>query len=73
MAAQSHNALGQAGLLLGRDLITRIDGPETTELVDLTDVRRAVRELPGIARTLVDGLGAVVAERFLTGGRREAA
>jgi hypothetical protein len=50
MAAQSHNALGQAGLLLGRDRIIRIDGPESSELVGLTDVRRAVSELPGIAR-----------------------
>lgn len=73
MAAQSHNALGQAGLLLGRDLITRIDGPETTELVDLTDVRRAVKELPGVARILVDAVGQQVADQFLTGDRREAA
>lgn len=65
MAAQSHNALGQAGLLLGRDHVTRIDGPEVTELVDMTDVRRAVAELPGIARTLVDGYGATVAAQFL--------
>lgn len=73
MAAQSHNALGQAGLLLGRDRITRIDGPETAELVDLTEVRRAVKELPGIARTLVEGMGKQVADQFLTGNQRETA
>lgn len=64
MAAQSHNALGQAGLLLGRDRITRVDGPETSELVALSDVRRAINELPGIARTLVDAHGISIASQF---------
>lgn len=73
MAAQSHNALGQAGLLLGRDRIVRIDGPETTELVELTDVRRAVKQLPGVARALVDGMGEQVAGQFLAADQREVA
>lgn len=65
MAAQSHNAVGQAGLLLGRDHITRVDGPETTDLVDLTDVRRAVAELPGVARELANAYGGQIREGFL--------
>lgn len=65
MAAQSHNALGQAYLLLGRDRVTRLDGPETQEPIDMTDIRRAVREMPGLARAIVDGSGRDVAREFL--------
>ena len=65
MAAQSHNALGQAFLLLGRDRVTRLDGPETNELIHMTDIRRAIRELPGVARSIIDAGGRDVAQEFL--------
>lgn len=65
MAAQSHNALGQAYLLLGRDRVTRLDGPETHEPIDMTDIRRAVKEMPGLARAIAEGSGRDVAREFL--------
>ena len=46
MRFQSLSALGQAGLLIGRDRITRIDLPETRRTVDLDDWRAARAALP---------------------------
>ncbi|WP_419790214.1 CBASS cGAMP-activated phospholipase [Sinorhizobium medicae] len=55
MRLQSQNALGQAGLLLGRDHLRRIDGaPMTDDPIVLDDYQRAAAELPAIARRLVD-------------------
>lgn len=65
MTAQSHNALGQAYLLLGKDRVTRLDGPEMAKQIDLDDVRRAIAELPGQARSIVDMSGQAVADNFL--------
>lgn len=70
-AAQSHNALGQAYLLLGRDRVTRLDGPESLELIDMSDIRRAVRELPGVARAIVDASGRDVANEFFDSNQKE--
>lgn len=61
MKAQSHNALGQAGLLVGRDHLLRIDAPESMRPIDMDDVPRACAELPRTSRTLVDQLGDEVA------------
>ena len=57
MKAQSHNALGQAGLLVGRDHMVRLDAPETNDPIAMDDVRRASGELPEIARSLVEASG----------------
>lgn len=57
MRAQSHNALGQAFLLTGKDQVLRIDGPETESTLEMDDVRKACRELPSMARTLVEACG----------------
>lgn len=66
MRAQSHNALGQAGLLIGRPNLVRLDAPEDSNLVGLVDVDRALAELPPIARVLIEGAGHRVAELFLS-------
>lgn len=66
MRAQSHNALGQAGLLIGRPNLVRLDAPEDSNLVGMVDVDRALAELPPVARSLVEGAGHRVAEIFLS-------
>ncbi len=63
--AQSKNALGQASLLAGKDNVVRIDVPESAQQIELDDVTRAVRELPLIARALVEGSGHYVKSIFL--------
>ncbi|RUW09964.1 patatin, partial [Mesorhizobium sp. M1A.F.Ca.IN.020.06.1.1] len=55
--AQSKNALGQAYLLLGKNNVVRIDVPESDRPIALDDVARSVRELPMVARSLVEGSG----------------
>jgi len=62
MKAQSHNALGQAGLLVGRDHLLRIDAPESNKPIEMDDVRKAISELPNIARALADASGHKVFE-----------
>ena len=41
MRAQSHNALGQAGLLIGKDRLRRLDAAERPDLMPLDDVTSA--------------------------------
>ena len=63
--AQSRNALGQAYLLVGKNNVTRIDPPETDNPIALDDVERSLRELPNVARSLVEGSGHYVQLKFL--------
>jgi uncharacterized protein len=63
--AQSRNALGQAYLLVGKNNVTRIDVPESDAPVAMDDVRRSVRELPLVARSLVEGAGHHLERVFL--------
>ena len=65
MRSQSHNALGQAYLLVGRDNVLRLDAPETSKWIEIDDVSRAISELPGVARSLVDGAGQQINRDFL--------
>lgn len=65
MRAQSLNALGQTYLLLGKDHVHRIDAPETPNPIDLDDYLRASKELPDMARALVEASGHGIADRFL--------
>jgi len=53
MRLQSQNALGQAGLLIGRDHLLRIDGEPMQDAIALDDYHRAAGELPEIAEHLV--------------------
>lgn len=63
--AQSRNALGQAYLLVGKNNVVRIDVPESDMPIAMDDVRRSVRELPLVARSLVEGSGHHVHSVFL--------
>lgn len=65
--AQSRNALGQAYLLVGKNNVTRIDVPESDAPIAMDDVQRSVRELPMVARSLVEGAGHHLERVFLDG------
>ena len=65
MRAQSHNALGQAGLMIGRENLVRLEAPEVEKRIAMDDVRRAIKEMPPVARSLAEGAGHRVAELFL--------
>lgn len=54
MRLQSQNSLGQAGLLIGRDHLLRVDGEPMPDAIELDDYPRAAAELPQIAEQLVD-------------------
>lgn len=65
MHLASQNALGQAGLLIGRENLVRIDAPALDKPIQLDDVSRSIAELPPLARTLADRYDAQVAQLFL--------
>lgn len=65
LRAQSLNALGQAYLLAGRDHVTRLDAPESPTPIALDDYGRA-RELPSMARSLVEAAGSSIRGHFLS-------
>lgn len=65
MRLQSHNARGQAGLLIGADRILRVDAPATANPIDLDDYVRASRELPSAASKALEKYGETVATLFL--------
>lgn len=65
MRAQSHNALGQAGLLIGRSNIIRLDAPEVASRIGMDNVSQALVEMPPVARSLVEAAGHRINEMFL--------
>lgn len=65
MRAQSHNALGQSYLLLGKENVVRLDAPETPHPIAMDDHWRAKAELPPMARSLVEGAGHHAKAMFL--------
>lgn len=66
MRLQSLNAIGQAGLLIGRDKITRVDTPMPKKKIGLDGWKGAVTVLPDAARAALDKLGEKAASSFLT-------
>lgn len=54
MHLQSQNALGQAGLLIGRDKLLRLTSPPTLAPIAMDDFERARDELPNQAQRLVE-------------------
>jgi uncharacterized protein len=67
MHLASQNALGQAGLLIGRDRLVRLNAPSCHGgPIGLDDVGRATTELPSMAKNLADQNGALVAEKFFS-------
>lgn len=63
--AQSHNALGQAYLLLGKPNVVRIDAPVSATAIDLDDYNGAREQLLPTARALVDASGTQLRSIFL--------
>lgn len=64
--AQCKDALGQAFLLIGRQNVHRIDVPETERPIQLDETRRAVTELPRLARAHAEAVGHHLCSVFLT-------
>jgi patatin-like phospholipase/acyl hydrolase len=67
MHLQSQNALGQAGLLVGRDQLIRLNAPMPDRPIALDDYARASTELPPMAKILVNQFGETIRDRFLFG------
>jgi uncharacterized protein len=66
MHLQSQNATGQAGLLIGRDQLIRLNAPPMPENpIGLDDYARSKLELPPIAVRIVDEQGPLIRDRFL--------
>lgn len=67
MHLQSQNAIGQAGLLIGRDQLTRLNAPQIGRAqIELDDFDRASVELPEVGQQLVDDNGDLVRDQFLS-------
>ncbi len=66
MHLQSVTAVNQAGLLIGRDRVTRLDRPDECELIALDDWTKAKDLLPGEAREVVRENARPLVETFLT-------
>jgi patatin-like phospholipase/acyl hydrolase len=65
MRAQSLNALGQAGLLIGKENLVRIDAPVTPNPIAMDNHGRAKAELPAMARSLAEASGQHIRQIFL--------
>lgn len=66
MHLQSQNAWGQAGLLIGRDHILRLNAPASpNDPLELDDYERAVAYFPECAKWIVDEQGDDIHRRFL--------
>jgi patatin-like phospholipase/acyl hydrolase len=66
MSLAGQNALGQAGLLIGRDNVVRLDAPLLGVPIRLDDVQRSITELPNIASELVERHHGLVLNRFFS-------
>lgn len=65
MHFQSQNAIGQAGLLIGRDKITRISPSEAGGKIGLDDWRKASDNLPREAGRALSTYGKHITDNFL--------
>ena len=66
MHLQSVTAVNQAGLLIGRDRVTRLDRPGGREPIDLDDWTKAKDLLPGEAGEVIRDNASHLVETFLT-------
>ena len=66
MHYQSLTAVNQAGLLIGRDRVTRLDRPEGAEPVDLDDWEKARRLLPEEALAVAEHYADRISDTFFT-------
>lgn len=62
---QSKNAIGQAGLLIHRRNIIRIDIDERDQQIALDDVANSKRQLPRLARSAAESSGQLIDAMFL--------
>lgn len=62
---QSKNAIGQAGLLIQRRNIIRIDVDERDRQIALDDVAQSKKELPRLARNSAESTGQLIDVMFL--------
>ena len=67
MHYQSLTAVNQAGLLLGRDRVNRLDRPDGAEPIELDDWERAKELLPDEAREVAGKWADRIAETFFHG------
>ena len=65
MRFQSLSAVGQAGLLIGADRVTRVDVPADNRKIALDDWHRASAELPTAAVAALSKCGETVESHFL--------
>ena len=66
MHYQSLTAVNQAGLLIGRDQITRLDRPEGAQRIELDDWENARRLLPEEALAVAEQYADRISETFFT-------
>ena len=66
MHYQSLTAVNQAGLLIGRDKVIRLDRPEVAERIDLDDWEKARLLLPEEARAVAEQHADRISEAFFT-------
>ena len=66
MHYQSLTAVNQAGLLIGRDKVTRLDRAEGAERIELDDWEKARRLLPEEARVIAEQHANRISETFFT-------
>ena len=66
MHLQSETAINLAGLLIGRNNITRLDRPEGSEPIELDDWEAARELLPSEAEEIVNANAAHIVKTFLT-------
>ena len=66
MHYQSLTAVNQAGLLIGRDKVTRLDRPEGAGRIELDDWEKARLLLPEEARAVAEQHAGRIAETFFT-------
>lgn len=65
MNLQSQNAIGQAGLLIGRNNIIRVEPSAKAEKISLDDYKRAFEVLPIEAKEKLDEYGEDIAKIYL--------
>ena len=66
MHYQSLTAINQAGLLIGRDNVVRLDRPEGAVPIELDDWKSSAQILPDEARSVVEGEAPHIKEKFFS-------
>lgn len=67
MRLQSHNVLGQAGLLIGADRILRVSPSNQIARIELDNWKEAVNSIPQTIEPVLDECGPRIRSEFLSG------